>query len=223
MTLFLGSTQAVIASVHIFEEFYRYAGLKLNKNKTEVYRIYNDKSIIEEKSSGIRCLKRPFKTLGSWFSTDPEEMIRLNCNEKLNIIETILKVWQARSLTLRGKIVIKSLAIPHLLQLSSAICLSEKFLINLDRMFTNFIWSDRKHVISKNVLIQPIEFGGLKMVTAKNILDTSKIMWIKRLSNNIDAAWKILAKNLMGLDIKNIFKQEESARERALCQLTECF
>ena len=37
MTLFLGSTQAVIASVHIFEEFYRYAGLKLNKNKTELY------------------------------------------------------------------------------------------------------------------------------------------------------------------------------------------
>ena len=46
------------------------------------------------------------------------------------------------------------------------------------------------------------------MVTAKNILDTSKIMWIKRLSNNIDATWKILAKNLMGLDIKNIFKKQ---------------
>ena len=178
-------------------------------NKTEVYMIYNDKSIVEEKSSGIRWSKGPFKTLGSWFSTDPEEMIRLNCNEKLNIIETILKVWHPRSLTLRGKIIIiKSLAIPHLLQLSSAISLSEKFLINLDRMFTNFIWSDRKHLISKNILIQPIEFGGIKMVTAKNILDTSKIMWIKRLSNNIDAAWKILAKNLMGLDIKNIFKKQ---------------
>ena len=80
--------------------------------------------------------------------------------------------------------------------------------INLDRMFTNFIWSDRKHLISKSVLIQPIEFGSLKMVTAKNILDTSKIMWIKRLSNNIDATWKILAKNLMGLDIKNILKKQ---------------
>ena len=137
-------------------------------------------------------------------------MIRLNCNEKLNIIETILKVWHARSLTLRGKIVIiKSLVIPHLLQLSSAIPLSEKFLTNLDRMITNFIWSDRKHLISKNVLIQPIEFGGLKMVTAKNVLDTSKIMWIKRLSNNIDDKWKILAKNLMGLNIKNIFKKRK--------------
>ena len=115
MSLFLGSTQAVIASVHIFEEFYRYAGLKLNKSKTEVYIIYNYKVIVEEKSSGIRWLKGPFKTLGSWFSTDPEEIIRLNCNEKLNIIETILKVFPARSLTLRGKIVIiKSLAIPHL-------------------------------------------------------------------------------------------------------------
>ena len=66
-------------------------------------------------------------------------MIRLNCNEKLNIIEAILKVWHARSLTLQGKIVIiKSLVIPHLLQLSSTISLSEKFLINLDRIFTNF-------------------------------------------------------------------------------------
>ena len=207
MTLFWGSTQAVIASVHIFEEFYRYAGLKLNKNKTEVYMIYNDKSLAEEKSSGIRWLKGPFKSLGSWFSTDPEEMIRLNCNEKLNIIETILKVWHARSLTLRVKIVIKSLAIPHLLQLSSAISLSEKFLINLDRMFTNFIWSDRKHLISKNVLIQPIEFGGLKMVTAKNILDTSKIIWIKRLSNNIDVAWKILAKTAIKSNIQTPFYQ----------------
>ena len=35
------------------------------------------------------------------------------------------------------------------------------------------------------------------MLPAKNILDTSKIMWIKRLNNNIDATWKILAKNLM--------------------------
>ena len=46
------------------------------------------------------------------------------------------------------------------------------------------------------------------MVTAKNVLDTSKIMWIKRLSNNIDAKWKILAKNLMRLNIKNIFKKQ---------------
>ena len=75
-------------------------------------------------------------------------------------------------------------------------------------MLTSFIWSDRKHLISKNILIQPVEFGGLKMVTAKNILDTSKIMWIKRLSNNIDAKRKILAKNLMGLDIKNILKKQ---------------
>ena len=195
LTLFWGSTEAVIASVHIFEVSYCYTGLRLNKGKTEVYIIYNDKAVVEEKSSGIHWLNGPFKTLGSWFSTDPEEMIRLNFNKKLNIIETILKVCHARSLTLRGKIVIiKSLVIPHLLQLSSAIPLSEKILINLDRMLTNFIWSDRKHLIYKNILIQPIEFGGFKMVTAKNILDTSKIMWIKRLSNNIDAKWKILAK-----------------------------
>ena len=49
MTLFWGSTEAVIASVYIFEESYCYTGIRLDKGKTEVYIIYNDKAVVEEK------------------------------------------------------------------------------------------------------------------------------------------------------------------------------
>ena len=47
MTLFLGSTQAVISSVHIFEEFHHYPGLMLNMSPTEVCIIYDDKAIAD--------------------------------------------------------------------------------------------------------------------------------------------------------------------------------
>ena len=37
MTLFLNKTEAVTFSIQLFEEFYRYAGLKLNKSKTVAF------------------------------------------------------------------------------------------------------------------------------------------------------------------------------------------
>ena len=40
-TLFLTDMPSVRKSLQLFEEFYRYAGLKLNKNKTEAIIIYN--------------------------------------------------------------------------------------------------------------------------------------------------------------------------------------
>ena len=101
-------------------------------------------------------------------------MIRLNCNEKLNITETILKIWQARSLMLQGKIVIiKSLVIPHLLQFGQAILVSEKFLINQNRISISFVWNDRKHLTSKNVLLQPI--GGHSDEEVTHLLLTSEV------------------------------------------------
>ena len=37
LTLFLSSTESVSSVIAIFEEFYRYAGLKLNKSKTGAF------------------------------------------------------------------------------------------------------------------------------------------------------------------------------------------
>ena len=66
----------------MFEEFYRYAGLKLNKAKTEAIIIYNDGSLLQ-KNLGISWSKPPFKTLGTYFSTDLEEA-KLLKNQKYN-------------------------------------------------------------------------------------------------------------------------------------------
>ena len=75
MTLFLADTSSVRHSLTLFEEFYRYVGLKLNKGKTEAIIIQNDGTLEHNLSLGIKWINRLFKTLGTWFSLDNEEMI----------------------------------------------------------------------------------------------------------------------------------------------------
>ena len=53
MTLFLTDMPSVRKSLQLFEEFYKYAGLKLNKNKTEAIIIYNNGSLTSDVMLGI--------------------------------------------------------------------------------------------------------------------------------------------------------------------------
>ena len=129
MTLFLTDMNSVKGSLQLFEEFYRYAGLRLNKKKTEAIIIYNDGSLNSDESLGIKWINRPFKTLGTWFSLNYEEMVKLNIGEKVENIKSILNIWSKRSLTLKGKVtIVKSLVLPHFLQLSSVTTLNSKIL-----------------------------------------------------------------------------------------------
>ena len=89
MTLFLTDMLSVKNSLQLFEEFYRYAGLKLNKNKTEAIIIYNDGSLISDVSLSIKWVNKPFKTLGTWFSLTHEEMTKLNVSDKIEKMKGI--------------------------------------------------------------------------------------------------------------------------------------
>ena len=48
MTLFVEDIDSIRHAFSVFEEFYRYAGLKLNKAKTEAIIIFNDGSLIQK-------------------------------------------------------------------------------------------------------------------------------------------------------------------------------
>ena len=164
MTLFLTDISSVKATVQIFEEFYRYAGLKLNKQKTEVLIVNSNSAHMKDESIGVQWTNKPFKTLGTWFSSNPNETALLNTTSKLNHIKAILRSWQSRQLSLKGKItVIKSLLVPHILQLASVTVLSDKVISNFESLLCNFVWSNRKHLVTKSTLIQLPEAGGLKM------------------------------------------------------------
>ena len=74
-------------------------------------------------------------------------------------------------------------------------------------LVTEFVWNHQKALIAKNTLIQPISRGGLKMLCIKKIVQTSQIMWVKRLTNPINVKWKQLSWFLLNTEPYYIFKK----------------
>ena len=70
-----------------------------------------------------------------------------------------------------------------------------------------FLWNKGHPLIAKDTLIQPMDLGGLKMVSVFDVFKTTKIMWIKRLTNSINAKWKTLSYYLMGIKKELLFNK----------------
>ena len=66
-------------------------------------------------------------------------------------------------------------------------------------MIIDFIWGKKKPKIKKDVIIQNIEDGGLKVPHFGDIVKTCKITqtWIKRILTANNAKWKTIFKNLI--------------------------
>ena len=90
MTLFLRDNSSVYEAIQVFEEFYRYAGLKLNKSKTIGIIVQNDGNLYEDEQLGICWTQNTFKTLRAHFSLDSEETKRLNIKEKMTTTRGLL-------------------------------------------------------------------------------------------------------------------------------------
>ena len=67
MTPFFTSTTSVLHAIDLFGEFYRHAGLKLNKTKTEAYLIEFQDPFVYNDNIGISWMVNVFKTLCTWF------------------------------------------------------------------------------------------------------------------------------------------------------------
>ena len=207
-TLFIQDNNSLREVLKIFEEFYRYAGLKLNKTKTVAIIVWNDGSIYKDPSIGILWSDKPFKTLGIWYSLDICEMQEINISNKLKKMHLLLNMWSARSLSIKGKItVIKTIIMPHILHIASVLYLEERVIKQIEKMFYKFLWSNRKHGVSKDTLIQPIELGGLKMICISSMLKSAKLMWVKRLLDNINSKWKKVSWFLMGITHEQLFSK----------------
>ena len=105
------------------------------------------------------------------------------------------------------------------------IYIEDDFTKELDKLLFNFFWSNRKHGISKNTVIQIIDSGGLKRICITSMIKSVKIMWFKRLLNNINAKWKILSWHFLGIDKAMLFSrlnlnlvQIPSVRQRIMAQ-----
>ena len=101
---------------------------------------------------------------------------------------------KSRNLTLFGKIVIiKTLAIPKITYIATNCIFTDLIIKQISRMIYNFIWGSKDR-IKRNVLISPIENGGVKMLDVESHFLALKASWVDRILNGINCGWVYMAK-----------------------------
>ena len=184
-TIFVKDLKSTVELVRLLEKFHQCSGLKLNMEKTEAIPIGPNRLASITLPYSIRKIKinnSSFKTLGVWFSHDQNEACKLNFEDKLNKMKTILSIWKTRNLSWKGRILIlKSLVTPQIHYLLSCCYCPSKYLTMIDKSLFNFLWGDKPAKIKRSTILATYKMGGLKMPDIFAINQTCKLKWLKKL------------------------------------------
>ena len=88
--------------------------------------------------------------LGVYFSYNQEHANKLNFEEKVRSLETILNAWRRRNLTLIGRIkIVKTLGLSKLIYSTSILGIPEHLAKRINKLTFNFIWEGKTAKIKK--------------------------------------------------------------------------
>lgn len=191
-TLFLKNEKDIISAISIVKEYGKHSGLNLNENKTEGMWIGKNK-LDKNPVGGINWPDRAIKALGVYFGHSKQECIQLNWETKLNSCKKIIENWNKRTLTFYGKIqIIKSLLIPKFTYLFHSLIVPKEIVNRINTIIYDFLWSGKREKIKRNTLIGSKLKGGLEMIDLDSYIRTIKLKWIKALTSDEDANWKLI-------------------------------
>ena len=185
-SLILDGTEISLKYALLTLKFYaKISGLGVNMDKTSVIWIgsmrHSNRILCSEYD--LNWVKDKFSLLGVTLSTDLQNIVEMNYNEKLQMLRSIFTSWSKRVLTPIGKlVVIKSLVIPKLNHLFIGLPNpSEEFIKTLQNMCFSFLWKNGPDKIKRTVTMQGYEKGGLRMIDISQFINALKISWIRRL------------------------------------------
>ena len=96
-TLFLKDSESIHCVMFIMDMFYECSGLRLNKQKCELFILGNCGQSNNTPTSvcGVK-ITSCFKALGIYFSHNCDEMYKYNFDDKLNKLQVLLNIWRQR-------------------------------------------------------------------------------------------------------------------------------
>ena len=119
-----GSEKSLKNALSIVDQFSKFSGLKPNYTKTVCVKIgtLRDSELTFSENYNLIWSQQPFKFLGIFFSTDLQNMEKLNFDAKTKEIQNLIRSWSRRMLSTNGRItVVKSIMLPKLTHLFIAL------------------------------------------------------------------------------------------------------
>ena len=183
-TLFIKPKEESIRNCMItLKEYESISGLKINEEKTKVIKIggWGDSGTILCEDLKLEWT-HTFVSLGITY--DIENFDKITDNNiimKIEEIQKLIQIWNARYLTPFGKItIVKSLFLSKITHvLLSLPTPSEGMFTLLENLFKNFIWGNKCPKFRKEIIETLPGLGGLKMTNLRNFDAALKLSWAK--------------------------------------------
>ena len=124
---------------------------------------------------------------------DFDEMLKINFDDRIEKLNTLLNIWSQRNLTIKGRItILKAKALP-LVYMSTCLYVPKHIIDTIDKVLYNFVWK-KKHDMKRTTIIASPSQGGLKMPDFNTLIRAQmpdfntlirahKINFMKRLAN----------------------------------------
>ena len=122
-------------------------------------------------------------------------------------------MWKSGQISIKGKItILRSQILPIILYPVSMLYTPEKVMRDVDDLFFDFIWPNKKHHVRKKILTQGIANGGLKMPDIFDTIKAIKVMWVKRLFGKNNNFSLIAKQNCKIMDFQHYFSHNMSRK-----------
>ena len=141
--------------VYEMDRFQENTGMKINYDKTTVYRLGSLKNSDAKFYSQHKLMwsKNPFKVLGVEIGYDCD-ICELNYSPLISKTEALLKLWKSRDLSLFGKILIVNTLVGSLFNYKFAALpsLTETQFEVMEKLIENFIWVESQKYQTKSFM-----------------------------------------------------------------------
>ena len=139
-TLLCNNYSSVNRAITVLNTFGDVSGLRLNPSKTKALWLGPWRQC-KGKPFEFKCPKEPIKALGIFISYDERQNEKFNFRLKMQKLDTILDIWNSRSLKLFGRCLItKNLGISQLVHSLSVIVIPKDCIQSVSSSTFKFIW-----------------------------------------------------------------------------------
>ena len=154
------SDQAILAIINHFDNYGKFSGAKLNKNKTEL--MYLGRWKHRQDNINNITVKQTMTSFGITFGSDEE---KLNWQPIIKDVERKLQFSYLRNLSIFGKAkLINIMVLPRIWYLATVFPPTKDNLKKIESLIFNFIWEGKYEKIARITLYLPVKDGGIGLV-----------------------------------------------------------
>ena len=183
-----GDAQSIDETLKTFAKFEHQSGFKINYEKTSVYRIGSIKKTSAKfyTKHKLSWVNDKIDVLGVTICDEKGDTMYQNYEPIVKKVETVLKMWQDRNLSLLGKVlIINSLAASLFIYKMAVLpIIPENYVKKLNNIFDQFLWNGSRPKVKIEFLQASRVDGGLGLVNLKKRDLAMKAGWVQTLTSD---------------------------------------